>query len=53
MIRYKDNWEDAKKHYEAYWEKSSTDRCCLAISTPRPNGKITLAPHSVNVIELK
>lgn len=39
MIRYKDNWEDAKKHYEAYWEQSSTDRCCLAISTARVGGK--------------
>ena len=40
MIKYKEDWEEAKKHYEAYWEKSSTDRCCLAMTTKRTNGTI-------------
>ena len=39
MLKYKSDWEEAKKHYEAYWEKSSTDRCCLAMSMRRPSGK--------------
>lgn len=31
MPYYKEKWDDAKKHYEAFWEKSNTDRCCLAM----------------------
>jgi len=51
MKRYKSDWEEAKKHYEAYWEKSSTDRCCLAISTPRPNGKSLFDTQKYELID--
>lgn len=39
MLKYKDNWEDAKKHFEAYWNKDYIERCCLAMTMGRKNGK--------------
>ena len=38
MIHYKDNWEETKERYTAFWNKENTDRCCLAIQTGRPGG---------------
>ncbi|MBQ6568633.1 MAG: hypothetical protein IJL87_00045, partial [Clostridia bacterium] len=39
MLTYKDDWEEAKKHYEAFWEKDYLSRCCLAITLPRKTHK--------------
>ncbi len=39
MLTYKDDWEEAKKHYMAYWEKDYYRRCCLAITVPREKPK--------------
>ena len=38
MPTYKDNWEETRRRYEAYWEKDYVDRCMLAMTIPRPGG---------------
>lgn len=43
MIYYKDNWEETKQRYAAFWNKENTDRCCLAMQTGRSGG--TVIPH--------
>ena len=45
MLTYKDDWEEAKKHYEAYWAKDYMSRCCLAITMPRKTPKKKSVPH--------
>ena len=45
MITFKENWEEAKRHYEAYWEKDYIDRCMLAINIPRDGGKPVYPPR--------
>ena len=44
MIYYKDNWEETKQRYAAFWNKENTDRCCLAMQTGRSGG--TVIPHN-------
>ena len=43
MIYYKDNWDETKQRYAAFWNKENTDRCCLAMQTGRSGG--TVIPH--------
>ncbi len=52
MIKYKDNWEDAKAHYEAYWNKDYLERCCLAISIRRTGGKNLFPDRAYTAEEL-
>ncbi len=51
MLTYKDDWEEAKKHYEAYWAKDYISRCCLAITMPRKTPKKKSVPHNEYTIE--
>ncbi len=32
---YKDDWEDTKKRFEAFWACDMIDRCCVAVTAPR------------------
>lgn len=45
MPTFKENWEEAKRHYEAYWEKDYIDRCMLAIGFPRKDAKHVFPPR--------
>lgn len=45
MITYKENWEETKRHFEAYWEKDYIDRCMLAMTVPRAGGKPLFPPR--------
>ena len=37
---YKENWEEAKKRFEAFWEKEIIDRCCLSFAVVKDKGKV-------------
>ena len=52
MPAYKDNWEETRKRYEAYWEKDYVDRCMLAMTIPdlQREAKLTLV-SSVSIVE--
>ena len=32
---YKENWQEAKKRFEALWHNEVVDRCCVAMTAPR------------------
>ncbi len=32
---YKDDWEETKKRFEAFWACDMIDRCCVAVTAPR------------------
>lgn len=32
---YKENWEETRKHFEAFWNRSFLERCNLAIAIPK------------------
>ncbi len=34
-MRYKDDWDLAKKRIEAFWQGEIIDRCCISIKTPK------------------
>ena len=35
---YNPGWEQATRRWEAFWDKADTDRPCLSVFAPRPNG---------------
>jgi hypothetical protein len=32
---FKDDWDEAEKRFEAFWEHEMLDRCCIAVTAPR------------------
>ena len=34
-MQFKDNWEDTKRRFDAFWLREDTDRCCLAVTAPK------------------
>ncbi|MBQ4354919.1 MAG: hypothetical protein IJC71_08505 [Clostridia bacterium] len=38
LTYYKENWEETKNRFAAYWDKENTDRCCLSIRLGKSNG---------------
>ena len=34
---YKNDWDMAKRRFEAFWECDMLDRCCISITAPRKN----------------
>jgi len=34
-MRYKDDWEQSRKRFEAFWHQEIVDRCCIAVTSPR------------------
>ncbi len=46
MLTYKDDWEEARKHFEAFWEKDYLSRCCLAVTVPRKSPKKKIIPEA-------
>lgn len=51
MLQYKENFEQAKERYLAYWDKEKTDRCCLAIIVPRKDGKVIPPSGEYSLVE--
>jgi len=35
MMLYKNDWDIAKKRFEAFWECDMLDRCCISITAPK------------------
>jgi hypothetical protein len=33
-MRYKEDWEQSRKRFEAFWHQEIVDRCCIAITSP-------------------
>ncbi len=31
----KDNWDDTKKRYSAFWQGEIVDRCCISVTAPK------------------
>jgi hypothetical protein len=46
MLKYKENWEETKKRFDAFWNKEYTDRCCLAIRLYKSNPEPLVLPKS-------
>jgi len=42
---YKPDWERAQKRWDAYWALEATDRPCMSILAPRPDGKKIQLPE--------
>jgi hypothetical protein len=53
ILKYKDNWEETKKHFEAFWNKDYIDRCCLSISLWKNNSDKLVLPKSIYTLEEK
>ena len=46
MLKYKENFEETKKYFRAFWEKEVIDRPLLAVSCPKdPNHREWPAPY--------
>lgn len=41
---FRADWDKTRERFLAFWDRSNTDRCCLAISVPVPEAK-PLYPH--------
>ena len=39
-MRYKEDWEMAKKRHAALWEREIIDRCCIGVTARRKNAKL-------------
>ncbi len=44
-MKYKDDWLEAKKRLEAFWQGEPNDRACVGILAPRKSSKIHSFPH--------
>jgi hypothetical protein len=42
---YKPDWAKAQARWDAFWAMAPTDRPCLAVAVPRPNGKKITLPE--------
>ena len=51
IIKYKENWEEAKKRFDAFWNKEYIDRCCLSIMLPKNSCDTLVLPKSVYTLE--
>ncbi len=40
---YKEDWAEARKRFEAFWQRELIDRCCVAVQAPR-SGKTPPPP---------
>jgi hypothetical protein len=38
IIKYKENWEETKKRFNAFWNREYTDRCCLSMRLWKKDG---------------
>ena len=46
FIKYKENWEETKKRFDAFWNKEYIDRCCLSIKLWKDNAEQLILPKS-------
>lgn len=49
--KYKENWEESKKRFEAFWNKEYIDRCCLSIRLWGNNPEPLVLPRSEYTLE--
>ncbi len=42
---YKQDWEQARKRLEAFWNNKMIDRCCVAVFAPRKTSKLPPFPE--------
>lgn len=38
-MKYKDDWDSAKRRFEAFWNREILDRCCISVTAPKKNAK--------------
>lgn len=51
ILKYKENWEEAKKRFDAFWNKEYIDRCCLSIRLPKDNQEPLILPRDYGLEE--
>ena len=51
IIKYKENWEETKKRFNAFWNKEYIDRCCLSIRIWKNNPEPLVLPKPRYTLE--
>ena len=51
MLYYKENFEQSKEYFDAYWNLENHDRCLLSMTMPRKDGKVLPPPQPCSLEE--
>ena len=52
-IKYKENWEESKKRFDAFWNKEYIDRCCLSMRLWKNNPEPLVLPKPSSLYTLE